>query len=183
MEKTFPPDVIECDELRLVRFDPTQAAALYAAIEENRARLEPFLPWVPGVRSVDDEDGALRRAHQQWDAGNEFAYVIFPLKSDEVLGSIGTHSLAWDHDACEIGYWLTSDAEGKGVVTASVGLLEQTFFAMGFHRIEIRCRADNTRSARVAERCGYRIEGRLRQNMLRDGAYYDTLVYGKLRGE
>lgn len=183
MEKTALPETMEGAGLRLVRFHPDQARALYEVVALNRTRLEPYLPWVPEVLSVDDEEGALRRARQQWDARNEFSYVIFAGASAVILGAIGVHHLVWEQDTCEIGYFVTAGAEGQGVVSRSVALLEKVLFSLGFYRIEIRPRADNTRSVAVAERCGYRLDGCLRGSLIQGGLRRDMLVFSKLRGE
>ena len=43
--------------------------------------------------------------------------------------------------------------------------------------------APNTASARVLEKCGYTLEGRLRQKVLKRGTVLDALVYAIRRGK
>ena len=51
-------------------------------------------------------------------------------------------------------------------------------------RLIIRCDARNLRSARVAERAGYRLEATLRREMRApDGSLRDTLQFVRLAGE
>ena len=38
----------------------------------------------------------------------------------------------------------------------------------------------NPASCRVAEKCGYELEGRLRKAIFKDGEITDALVYGKV---
>ena len=45
------------------------------------------------------------------------------------------------------------------------------------------CIADNTAAARVLQKVGFKLEGRLRQNERFKGRRWDTLLYGLLRGE
>lgn len=67
-------------------------------------------------------------------------------------------------------------------MSAAVRLLTTyAFEGLEARRVEVRCDARNTRSARVAERQGYVLEGRLRHDM-RDpaGEPRDTLVYAMI---
>jgi RimJ/RimL family protein N-acetyltransferase len=51
------------------------------------------------------------------------------------------------------------------------------------NRIEIRCDRNNVRSAAVAERAGFTLEGILRNETTGlDGQLRDTMVFAKIRG-
>jgi ribosomal-protein-serine acetyltransferase len=65
----------------------------------------------------------------------------------------------------EIGYWCRSSETGKGYVTEVVQALSKVAFEhLGAARVEIRCDDSNLRSAAVAERCGYTLEGVLKNH-------------------
>jgi RimJ/RimL family protein N-acetyltransferase len=52
------------------------------------------------------------------------------------------------------------------------------FEQLGANRIEIRCDARNSRSRRVAERAGYRLEAELKNDIRApDGLLRNTLIY------
>ena len=55
--------------------------------------------------------------------------------------------------------------------------------AVSTHRVEARCVAENTASARVMEKAGMTYEGTLRQREFLKGAYRDIKLYAILRGE
>jgi RimJ/RimL family protein N-acetyltransferase len=58
------------------------------------------------------------------------------------------------------------------------------FAESGARRVRLECDDTNERSARVAERCGFKLEGHLRENHLRpDGTITGTLLFGMLAGE
>ena len=54
------------------------------------------------------------------------------------------------------------------------------FDELAARRVEIRCDARNIRSARVARRCGFELEGRLRNIACGpDGTVVDELVFSR----
>jgi ribosomal-protein-alanine N-acetyltransferase len=54
------------------------------------------------------------------------------------------------------------------------------FERLGLERIHTTCDAENLASARVLEKTGMQLEGRLRHDMLIRGKWRDSLVYGIL---
>ena len=85
----------------------------------------------------------------------------------------------------ELGYFLVRDATGQGFATeAARAALGYAFTHLEVSRVDLQCRADNLASQRVAERCGFRLEGRQRlRHRLKSGALVDRLWYGLLRSE
>jgi RimJ/RimL family protein N-acetyltransferase len=85
----------------------------------------------------------------------------------------------------EIGYWCRTRFAGQGYITEAVrGITGFALDHLGAKRVEIRCDSLNRRSARVAERCGFRLEGELRNAELgSDGTPRNFLVYSMLPEE
>jgi RimJ/RimL family protein N-acetyltransferase len=70
------------------------------------------------------------------------------------------------------------------VAEAVRAVLRWAFAHLGAGRLRLECDASNVRSARVAERCGFTLEGRLRRSHRNpDGTLSDSLLYGLLRDE
>jgi RimJ/RimL family protein N-acetyltransferase len=98
---------------------------------------------------------------------------------DQAVGGIGLE-LHDDVERCaaEIGYWLGRTFWGRGLATAAVrGLTAHAFEAHGLTRVYALPFADNAASARVLEKAGYRLEGRLRRSAVKDGRVRDQLLY------
>jgi RimJ/RimL family protein N-acetyltransferase len=84
----------------------------------------------------------------------------------------------------EIGYWCRPSMQGRGLVTEAVQTLTRfAFDALRARRVEVRMSSANTKSRAVAERCGFTLEGVLRQDALDvNGQPRDTVVYARVRG-
>ena len=85
----------------------------------------------------------------------------------------------------EIGYWLRTRFAGQGYMTEAVGgITAFAFDRLGARRVEIRCDSLNRRSARVAERAGFFLEGELRNAEVGPGGELrDTLVFSMVPEE
>lgn len=158
------------------------APALVEFIRQNSEHLRAFLPAVLGVDSLDEathylhamEDGAADGEIREW----------YLFSGAALCGSIRVKDIdAWDRKA-KIGYFLGSQFQGRGIMTASLRvILHDCFTTLELNRIELHCAATNTASQAVAQRLGFTREGVLREDEWLNGAYVDIHVYGLLRAE
>ncbi len=181
MNKRQPPARIEAERVFLRKHALSDAETIFKAVNANRARLEKFLPWVGLIQTLEDEIGYVKGALEKWEALESFDFGMYVQESGEYLGNIGVHTISWQHERCELGYWIIGKHEGHGYVSESVSALEKELFAIGFNRVEIRCSSFNQRSAGVPKRLGYLLEGVLRQDEKDETGYSDTMIFGKLR--
>ncbi len=104
----------------------------------------------------------------------------------ELVGGVGVRPLSDVRriDA-ELGYWLGEDYWGQGIVTAAVSAITVWAFAeLGeLERIHAYVFSSNPASARVLEKAGYHLEGRLRRSVIKRGKIFDMDLYATLRGE
>ena len=88
--------------------------------------------------------------------------------------------------ACrEIGYRLfEAGLAGRGYVTEATRLLiDYLFTAQQYHRLELLMDPLNIASERVAQKCGFSEEGRLRELFFINGKFRDVKIYSLLRPE
>jgi RimJ/RimL family protein N-acetyltransferase len=85
----------------------------------------------------------------------------------------------------EIGYWCRTRFEGRGYITEAVRAISRfAFNELGARRLEIRCDARNERSARVAQRAGYQLEGRFHNHRIdSSGQLQDSLIFALVSEE
>ncbi|MBV8454672.1 MAG: GNAT family N-acetyltransferase [Deltaproteobacteria bacterium] len=101
----------------------------------------------------------------------------------EAIGGIGCRLL--DDVNCktaEIGYWLGEPFWGRGIATAALRqTTEYTFQTFSLERLQASVFEWNPASARVLEKAGYVLEGRLRRSIFKDGRLADSLLYARIR--
>jgi len=154
---------------------------MFATIDQDRARLEQFLPWVPKTLSVQDSQSYIQSTLARWENSELFDYGLFTKAKSTYVGNVGVHTLDWVNECCEIGYWIAGAFSGQGLISEAVQMLTETAFEVGFHRVEIRCEPGNQKSANVPKLLGFLSEGCLRQNLKSaNGKFRDTLVFARL---
>lgn len=180
LEKRPLPEVIEADRVVLRRHRLELAEIMFSYIDKDRERLRRFLPWVDGTRTSANTRAYIHKTIDEWELGSLFDYGIYRQSDGLYMGSAGVHTISWENRRCEIGYWILGDFEGQGLMSESISAIESACFSLGFHRIEIRCSSLNSRSASVPKRLGYNLDGVMRGDVIENGQYRDTLVFGKL---
>jgi RimJ/RimL family protein N-acetyltransferase len=138
--------------------------------------------------SLDSEQNAeilMREFAADWIARKRFFLGAFDKTTDEFVAQIYVGSADWDLPEFAIGYFADKDHEGQGFVTEAVqAMLPFLFTHLGAHRLRLHCSDTNDRSRRVAERCGFVLEGHIRENERNpDGTFSGTLYFGLLRNE
>jgi RimJ/RimL family protein N-acetyltransferase len=103
----------------------------------------------------------------------------------EAIGGIGFNFLSdVNRKTGEIGYWLGEPFWGRGIATYALGRMTEYAFAnFDLERLQAAVFGWNPASARVLEKNGYTLEGRLRRDMIKDGRISDSLLYARLRSD
>ena len=82
----------------------------------------------------------------------------------------------------EFGYWLGEEFWGHGVMSEVVpAFVDYCFKEFSLHRISAQTYSSNPASARVLEKAGFVLEGRMRKNVFKDGQILDSLLYAKTK--
>jgi ribosomal-protein-serine acetyltransferase len=169
-------------DLALRAIDPLDAPEVYAVVDASRDHLRRWLPWVDATEQPDYTRDFFEHVAEERERGVTAAYLI--LDCARIAGMIGLHEIDWTDGSFMIGYWLAPWAEGRGHVTrACEHLVRYAFEEMGLERAVIRAGVGNTRSAKVAHRLGFSLEGIERHGQRLHGVYIDLEVYSLLRGD
>lgn len=153
----MPFDKIKVDEhltLRQLRED--EAEELFNLTKKNHKYLEPWMPWLGDVKTVEDSAKFIRAIIGKREKDRRYGYGM--IYDGRIVGHMSIMHLN-DEKHPEIGYWLDHELNGKGLTTKAV--LKLTDFGLntlGLPKIIIKTKPQNIASNRVAEKCGYGLE-------------------------
>jgi len=125
---------------------------------------------------IDDARNFIDRAITE---GQEKSHCI------EIDGSaVGSIGITVGEDvyrfSAEMGYWLAEEFWGQGIMSEVVpAFVDYCFEKFSLKRIYATTYSRNPASARVLEKAGFALEGRLRNNVVKDGKILDSLLYAK----
>jgi [ribosomal protein S5]-alanine N-acetyltransferase len=169
------PLALERCTVRLWRLDDAPSLAEHA---NNRKVWLGLRDLFPHPYTIDDAHEFLKRAATEQPA-TKFCIEI----EGAAAGGIGIR-LGQDvhRHTAELGYWLAERFWRRGVMSEAVAAFtDYGFENFPLHRIYAEPFANNPASARVLEKAGFVLEGRLRKNVIKDGEILDSLLYARTR--
>jgi [ribosomal protein S5]-alanine N-acetyltransferase len=178
---------LDADRTSIRPLAPDDVDEMARAVAANR---EHTAPWDPirgdAYYSRAGQGEMLRRDLEAWDAGTSYAFAILDREGDDrIVGRIALGNVvygAWRN--ATVGYWVAADAGGRGHATEALLLAcEFAFVHAGLHRVQPAIIPRNTRSVRVAEKAGFRLEGRALRYLNIAGRWEDHDVYAMTEEE
>jgi ribosomal-protein-serine acetyltransferase len=164
--------------------NPDIAQEKYEAAVKSRDHLLPWLSWA----RLYDNAGAEAMANFQEMKAKEFeddtnyTYDIF--YDGEFAGGVELMHLNHEYHSCEIGYWLSVDMTGKGIMTTAVNAITRAAFEdLDIHCAVILAAEQNIKSRAVAERCGFKLDAILPERIRIDGTYRSECVFSKINNQ
>lgn len=103
----------------------------------------------------------------------------------EICGGIGIHPQTANYKMnAELGYWLSEQYWGQGIVTKLLPqAIDHAFKVLDIDRIYARCFGSNVASMRVLEKCGFTLEAKLIGTFEKWGEREDEWIYATRRKE
>jgi RimJ/RimL family protein N-acetyltransferase len=103
----------------------------------------------------------------------------------KLIGNVALAHIDWKNSRAGLGivlgekeYW--GQGYGTDAITALLGF---AFKQMNLHSVHLTAYEYNKRAIRCYEKCGFKLEGRMRQAHFCGGQYHDELAMGILREE
>ena len=99
----------------------------------------------------------------------------------KAIGGIGIRLGSDVHrNTAELGYWLGEKFWGRGIMTEAIAAFKDFCFNnFQLRRLYAEPFANNPASARVLDKTGFVFEGRLKNNVTKDGKLLDSVLYAK----
>ena len=177
-------NIFRGDLVRLTAEDPETAGKALAGWgrDAEYMRLEDFGPmrlWSAKKIQAWRENGLERS-----DRGTYY-FGVRTIQEDRLIGFIHLVGTSWTHGDTWMGIGL-GDREywGKGYGTDAIRvILRYAFTELNLRRVTLVVFAYNPRATKSYQKAGFKVEGRLRQHLARDGQRNDMIVMGVLREE
>lgn len=186
------PSEILTERLVLRPYRVEDAPAYLDVCRRNREHLSPFEAGNPArrVESLEQALALLLRFEADRAAGRAYFLGAWDREGSELVAHIyvGVPARPPIPLALEVGYFVDRDQEGKGFVAeATRGVLRVAFERLQVEEVRLECNELNSRSRRVAERCGFQLVGtrpRTHPDLtLPDGTPSGDLLYRVTRSE
>jgi len=177
-----PLNLLVDDDLILKEIQLNDANAIFEIIDHQREYLREWLPFIDYTKHAGDTRAYILSLYDRPYDKRDMVFSIW--YQGKVVGLMGLKGTDRDNHKTEIGYWLSYEVQGKGIVTKSCYRLTQYLFEnMAMNRIQIRVGVGNLKSKNIPKRLGYRLEGIERCGELLSSGYTDLEIYSMLRNE
>lgn len=172
---------------------PADAVASPCAESETQAFVRPLLPSdAPQVLEAFCSHPDMARQGEVKNLAEAENYIQqllknpaqqVPLAIVQSTGLVGLVSASIDpgNRNAWVWYWMHAAHRGGGLTSRALAALALVLFTVHrLHRLELGLRVNNPASKKVAERCGFVLEGRERDKFLINGERIDVLNYARL---
>jgi len=167
-------------ELYLQRISHQDAEEVFDLIDKNRKHLRFWLPFVDTTYSVNNTHSFIEGLQKPY--SREMVFTI--CYNDSISGLIGFKDIDTANNRLEIGYWISKQDEGKGIISdACRTLIDKAFNKMSINRVQIKCGIGNERSSNVPKRLGFKFEGIERSGEKHKNGFIDLEVYSLLKSD
>lgn len=148
----------------------------YASDEE----VSRFIGW-PLMKNVEETLAFVEEMISREAAGTHLYASIVLKSTGHIIGTAMFFGFDKEANHAELGYVFHKDHWGKGYGTEAVAMMERFGFeVLKLHKLHARVVDANIGSAKILEKNGFELEGRLKDYFYIDHAYFDNLIFGKL---
>ncbi len=170
------------DEIDLRIMEESDAESFHRLNSTDNATMKQWLPARDTERTLEETREFIAELKAGFAEDKGIAVGIW--YQGQLAGFLDAQRIKWSHRKTELGFWLGTSFEGKGIMTRSCSaLIDHSFREFNLNRVEMECAAGNTGSRMVAERLGFSQEGVMRQAAWLNDRFVDHVMYGLLAQE
>ncbi len=160
--------------------------AFFQLIELNRDRLKAFFAGtVARTNTFEDTKEYLDEIAVKIENKIYLPFIIKDLETNALVGFIDIKNIDWNIPKGELGCFMDAKYAGKGLSKQAFSIFtEHCFQELKFKKMFLRTHESNTAAKKLAESCGFQIEGILRRDYkTSEGELVDLLYYGKIAAD
>jgi [ribosomal protein S5]-alanine N-acetyltransferase len=138
----------------------------------------------PAPKSLEDTLENIHVNQQLLQNQEGIAWAISKKNENKLIGVIGFWRIKKEHYRPEIGYLLLPEYWGQGIMSEAIqATLRFAFEQMNAHTVEADINPENSASAKILLRNGFKREGAFKENIFFEGVFYDSEVYSLLKSD
>ncbi|HEV2887051.1 MAG TPA: GNAT family protein [Jatrophihabitans sp.] len=143
---------------------------------------DPELGRLTGTHASFDRAQTVQWLASRAEQHDRADWAVLRRSDSAFLGEAVLNDLDADNASVNYRIWLAgADVYGKGYGTEATRLvLDYALDTLGLHRVSLGVLDFNPRARRVYEKCGFQLEGRLREALRWKGRWHDELVMSVL---
>jgi len=166
-------------KLREYREEDIETVQKYINDPEVKKLLHAGIPY---LYTLEDEEKWYESLSAQKDT---YSFAIETLEDKKYIGGCGINKVDWKNSVVDVGIFIgDKNYWGKGYGTDAMGVLVKFIFEqLNVNKIKLQVFSFNERAIKSYKKCGFKVEGVLRQEIFREGKYYDDIVMGLLKDE
>jgi RimJ/RimL family protein N-acetyltransferase len=176
------PNLLNGELVRLTAEEPDLIAEMEVKWSRNSEYVRLLESWPARLFS--------RQKYKEWldkwiEGEPGYGFGIRTLEGDRLIGQIGLDGVDWTNGDAFVGIAIGErDDWGRGYGTDAMRVLVRyAFLEMNLRRLSLTVFEYNPRAVRSYEKVGYKIEGRQRGALNREGRRWDIIFMGILRDE
>ena len=139
-------------------------------------------PQVPFPITIEEEKEWYENQRKD---DNCYNFAIITLDDEKYIGGCGINDFDWKNSVVTVGIFIgDEDYREKSYGTEAMSLLLNFIFnQININKVMLEVFSFNERAIKSYKKNGFVEEGRLRQNVFRNGEYHDEVIMGLLRDE
>ena len=158
--------------------------SFFDLIDRNRLRLEAlFSGTVSRTKTLEDTKAYVLEVMEKIEKKIYLPFLVINIKDNSPVGFIDIKNIDWNLPKGELGCFIDKDYENKGISKKVMKMFtEYCFDHYGFNKLFLRTHESNYSARKIAEACGFEIEGTLRRDYkTTTGELVDLIYYGLIR--
>jgi RimJ/RimL family protein N-acetyltransferase len=168
--------------IRLIKED--EGEKFFRVIDANRSRLEDFFSGtVARTRSLEDTIAYVAEIVQKAEQKTYLPHIVVDNGSGEIAGFIDIKNIDWKLPKGEMGCFFDEAHTRQGLAEKAMRLVvDHMQNDHGFIKLFLRTHEGNTTAKKLAEKCGFEVEGVIRKDYkTTKGEVVDLLYYGLVK--
>ena len=160
-----------------------ESEVFFNLIDSNRVRLEDFFAGtVSKTKTLKETINYCKIIEQKIKDRAYFPFMITDVKTNTFIGLVDVKNIDWNVPKAELGSFIDSGYEGKGITTKATALVVD-YLIEEYHFKKLLCRANskNLGSISVILKNGFLLEGTIRNDYrTTKGEIVDLNYYGRV---